>query len=98
MFPIDGEFEMVYFLYFLLFAYVFYQIGKSNKSNKIRLIIIITICLVLNTFLFYDSTNFEGGGSLVVLFYSGIIFILTIISLLTNQIYYSIQKKKFNKQ
>ncbi len=74
MLPIDSEFSLLYFLYFMIFSYITYQITRSKRANKIRLSLIIIVSVLLNMIFFLNPKNFEGGGSLVVLFYSGIIF------------------------
>lgn len=95
-FPIDGEFSRLYILYLILFSFLFYRIFlKSSKSNKIRLAIILATCIVLNVLLYWDPENFKYGGSLVVLFYSGILWIFTIILTIINEaIEYRIRKRR----
>jgi len=88
MFPIDSEFTLLYLLYFLLFTWIVYQTTKSKRANQIRLSLIIVISLSLNIMLFLNPENFKGGGSLVVLFYSGILLLLTFITTIINQIFY----------
>lgn len=95
MLPIDSEFSLLYFLYFMIFAYITYQITRSKRANKIRLSLIIIVSVLLNMIFFLNPKNFEGGGSLVVLFYSGIIFLGTTISTFINQI---ISKKRINSK
>jgi len=92
MFPTDSEFTLLYFLYFSIFAYIIYQIIISKGANQIRLSLIIVLSLLI----FYLKTeNFEGGGSLVVVFYSAIIFTATTIITFINQIIY---KKRINSK
>lgn len=86
MFPTDNEFTLLYFLYFLIFAYIIYQIIISKRANQIRLSLIIIVSILLNMIFYLNPENFEGGGSLVVLLYSGIIFLGTTISTFINQI------------
>ena len=93
--PIDSEFSLLYFLYFMIFSYITYQITRSKRANKIRLSLIIIVSVLLNMIFFLNPKNFEGGGSLVVLFYSGIIFLGTTISTFINQI---ISKKRINSK
>ena len=93
MFPTDSEFTLLYFLYFLIFAYIIYQIIISKRANQIRLSLIIVFSLLLNMIFYLNLENFEGGGSLIVLFYSSIIFTATTIITFINQIIY---KKRIN--
>ncbi len=86
MFPTDNEFTLLYFLYFLIFTYIIYQIIISKRANQIRLSLIIIVSILLNMIFYLNPENFEEGGSLVVLFYSGIIFLGTTISTFINQI------------
>lgn len=95
MFPTDSEFRLLYFLYFLIFAYIIYQIIINKRSNQIRLSLIIIVSIFLNMIFYLNPENFEEGGSLVVLFYSGIIFLGTTISTFINQI---ISKKRVNSK
>lgn len=91
MFPTNSEFILLYFFYFLIFTYIIYQTIISKRANQIRLSLIITVSILLNIMLYLNPDNFEGGGSLVVLSYSAIIFIGTTISTFINQI---ISKKR----
>ncbi|MCA4781027.1 hypothetical protein [Empedobacter stercoris] len=47
--------------------------------------LILSISILLNVLLYSNSNNFEGGGSLVVLFYSGIIYLFTLLAIVLNQ-------------
>lgn len=93
MFPIDREFNIVYALYILLFCYIIYRILVGGKGEKVRLIFIVSISPILNTFLYIDPANFQGGASLGVLFYSLIIWLLTSIVTVVNCIFSSWKKK-----
>jgi len=95
MFPTDSEFTLLYFLYFLIFAYIIYQIIISKRANQIRFSLIIVFSLLLNMIFYLNPENFEGGGSLVVAFYSAIIFTATTIITFINQIIY---KKRINSK
>ena len=95
MFPTDSEFILLYFFYFLIFTYIIYQTIISKRANQIRLSLIIIVSILLNMILYLNPENFEGGGSLVVLFYSAIIFIGTTISTFINQI---ISKKRTDRK
>lgn len=86
MLPIDDEFGLLYVLYVLLYSYVLYKIISTPKPNKIRFIIYFVVSLSVNGFLFYDAENFKGGGSLVVLFYSGILLVVTLIVLIIDKL------------
>lgn len=93
MLPFDREFTMLYIMYLILFTYILYNIINGTKYNKIRLLIILTVCILLNLFLYVDSENFKEGGSLVVLFYSGILFLITTIITAVNN-YITDRKEK----
>lgn len=93
MLPIDHEFKMVYALYILLFCYISYRILVAGKGERIRLIFIVFISLILNAFLYIDPANFQGEASLVVLFYSLIIWLLTTLVRVVNCIFSSWKKK-----
>lgn len=93
MLPFDREFTMLYIMYLILFTYILYSIINGTKYNKIRLLIILTVCILLNLFLYVDSENFKEGGSLVVLFYSGILFLITTIITAVNN-YITDRKEK----
>ena len=86
MLPIDDEFGLLYLLYVLLYSYVLYKIIRESRPAKIRFIIYFVVSLSVNGFLFYDAENFEGGGSLVVLFYSGILFLLTLVIIIIDKL------------
>jgi ammonia channel protein AmtB len=93
MFPIDHEFTMVYALYILLFSYISYRLIIGGRGEKFRLICIVSISLALNIFLYIDPANFQGGASLVVLFYSLIIGACTALITVVNRIFSSWKKK-----
>jgi hypothetical protein len=95
-FPIDGEFSRLYILYLILFSFLFYRIFlKNSKSNKIRSIIILASCILLNALLYWDPESFKYGGSLVVLFYSGILLVFaTIVTIVNEAIEYRIRKRR----
>ena len=84
MLPIDNEFRLLYASYFLLYSFIIYKIITETRSNKIRLTVFLIISFLLNIVLFSDSENFTGGGSLVVLFYSGFLFIITLLTIIIN--------------
>lgn len=84
--PIDSEYVPLYILYLILFSFLLYRIFlKGSKSNKIRSAIILLPCILLNVLLYWDPENFKYGGSLVVLFYSEILLILTAIVTIVNE-------------
>ncbi len=93
MFPTDHEFTMLYAIYILPFCYIIYRILGADKGEKVRLIFIMTISLVLNIFLYVDPTNFQGGASLGVLFYSLIICFLTTLVTVVNCVFSNWKKK-----
>ncbi|ADY51855.1 hypothetical protein Pedsa_1288 [Pseudopedobacter saltans DSM 12145] len=92
MFPTDIEFTTLYVIYFIGFVFTIYLILKSRRTNKIRLVLITASSLALNASLFYNPENFKYGGSLVILFYSVIIFLLTITAVTVNQLYPHIKR------
>lgn len=91
MLPLTSDFLILYLLYFVLLSIMSYQFVNSNKTNRIRLSVIFAFLFGLNIPLYYNQEDFSQGGSLVVLFYSGIIFILALILLLIN---YFIRSKR----
>ncbi len=92
MFPIDHEFTMVYALYILLFCYISYWFVIGGGGEKVLLICIMSISLALNIFLYIDPANFQGGASLVVLFYSLIIWACTALLTVVIRIFSSRKK------
>jgi hypothetical protein len=83
MFPIDTEFLILYFFYLLIGFFLIYKtffFKKYKKFSKINLVIF-SIYSIIFIFLFSDKSNFEGGSSLVVLFYSGLIVSLHLLIL-----------------
>gem|GEM_PF-2315227 len=94
--PIDSEYSLLYILYLILFSFLLYRIFfKSSKSHKIRSAIILLSCILLNMLLYWDPENFKYGGSLVVLFYSGILLIFTAMVTTVNEyIEYRIKKRR----
>lgn len=87
MFPTDHKFIMIYALYILLFSYISYRFIISGRGEKGRLMFIVSISLTLNIFLYIDPANFQGGASLVMLFYSLIIWTCTTLILGVNRIF-----------
>ena len=92
MLPIDSEFSIIYLLYFIFYSYLIYKIFYQKSNNKLFLILLFLISLVLNFILYYNPENFEGGGSLVILFYSGIIFILSILTFIIQKLVSKVHK------
>ena len=92
MLPIDSEFSIVYLLYFIFYSYLIYKIFYQKSNNKLFLLTVFLISLVLNFILYYNPENFEGGGSLVILFYSGIIFILSILTVIIQKLVSKVRK------
>ncbi|WP_130735845.1 hypothetical protein [Flavobacterium sp. J27] len=86
MLPIDHEFVLLYILYGLLCCYIIYKIVSESKRNKFRFISYLIISLSLNGFLFYDVENFKGGGSLVVLFSSGVLLLFTFVTFVFDEL------------
>jgi len=93
MFPTDHEFTMVYALYIILFCYISYRFVIGGRGEKVQLICIVSISLALNIFLYIDPANFQGGASLVVLFYSLIIWACTALITVVIRIFSSRKKK-----
>jgi len=85
MLPIDREFGILYILYFLLYSFILYKLISELKTSKFGLTILLIVSIALNTILYFDPENFKGGGSLVILFYSGVIFVLTFIAFMIYQ-------------
>ena len=94
MLPIDHEFGLLYLLYVLLYSYVLYKIIRESRPAKIRYISYFVVSLLLNVLLFYDAENFKGGGSLAILFSSGILLLLTLVLLILDQFVCSRKRKK----
>ena len=86
MLPIDHEFVLLYILYVLLYFYIIYSIIRESMPTKIRYISYFVISLLLNVLLFYDAENFKGGGSLAVLFSSGVLFLLTVVLVIIDKL------------
>jgi len=80
MLPLDQEFLTLYGLYFFIYFSIVIGIWMHSSQFKNALIVVLALSLGINLYLFYDPENFKGGGSLVVLFYSAIVLLLTVIS------------------
>jgi hypothetical protein len=96
MFPIDNEFLILYFFYFLIGVILTYGTFFSIKHKqffKINFVVFLMYSTFFG-FLFSDKSNFEGGSSLVILFYSGLIVFLHLLILIIFGIYYSFFHKK----
>ena len=91
MLPIDNEFSLLYLLYLTLFIYIFYRIFKFSR-NRFGLIAIAGVSISLNLMLYLDEENFKGGSSLVVLFYSWILLIVTVVAVMVNNIIFNRKK------
>jgi hypothetical protein len=89
MFPTDSEFLILYFFYlligFVLIFGTFFSI-KYKSFSKINLVVFF-VYTVLFGLLYSDKSNFEGGSSLVVLFYSGMFIFLHVLFLIIFGIY-----------
>ena len=73
MFPLDSEFLQVYLFYLLLLVFILVRLIRT-KGRQLYLIHL-TILIIYTCFWgleFSDSENFTGGGSLVMLVYSGL--------------------------
>ena len=86
MLPIDHEFGLLYLLYVLLYSYVLYKIIRESRPAKIRYMSYFVVSLLLNVLLFYDAENFKGGGSLAVLFSSGILLLLNLVIVIIDKL------------
>ncbi|WP_236554576.1 hypothetical protein [Flavobacterium sp. 9AF] len=80
-------------MYGLLCCYIIYKIGSESKRNKFRFISYLIISLSLNGFLFYDAENFKGGGSLAVLFSSGVLFLFILVTLILDALVINWKRK-----
>lgn len=80
MFPIDGEFLILYFTYVAMLISLLCGIAFTKKKTEfglnLMLYLIYTSCVI---YTFSDKSNFSGGNSLAVLFYG---FALPIVHLL----------------
>ena len=92
MFPIDGEFLILYFFYLFIGVVLLYGscFSKMYKTFFKGNLLVFALYSGLFIYVFLDETNFHGGGSLVVLFYCGLILLLHILVLLIFGIYKSI--------
>jgi len=91
MFPTDSEFLILYFFYLLIGVILIYGAFFSIKNknfSKINLVVFF-LYTVLFSLIFSDASNFEGGSSLVVMFYSGLIIFLHVLILIIFGIYKS---------
>ena len=96
MFPIDGEFLILYFFYSLIGVILIYGTFfsiKYNSFSKINLFVFLVYSILFG-FMFFDKSNFEGGSSLVVLFYAGLIIFLHLLILVIFGIYKSFFQEK----
>lgn len=86
MLPWDEEFVMVYAFHLLALLVIGVKLIYSNRKKTFAIhAIIFAIYLIFNISLFMDDSNFQGGGSLVVLFYSGISPLVHLIILLIQE-------------
>lgn len=69
--------SIYHILYCIPILFIKYSIKIATIS--LFLLIVFLISLILNIFLYYNPENFNIGGSLVILFYSGIISIITLL-------------------
>lgn len=86
MIPIDGEFGILYVFYLILFCFCIFKMIIGSKFSRIKTTLILLISVVLNVLLYSNPNDLEGVGSLVVLFYSGIIFLLTLMVIFVDQL------------
>ncbi len=93
MIPTDSEFALLYICYLGVFLYfsIAYYLSKRKK-----LLVNLTIFFIYTgfmIFIFSDKENFAGGGSLVVLFYGGIILISHVFIYVLTE-FFSLMKSK----
>ncbi len=93
MLPVDYEFILLYISYLIIFLTGFYFIMVKKSKSKKFISIILSINLLFNIILFSNTSNFHQGGSLVVLFYSSLILIFTVLILLIGKLIRSIKNK-----
>lgn len=88
MFPVDSEFIAVYTLYSLMLFVIIYGMTSSKYKSfyKWNLLMFI-IYIVVAVFVFLDPENFEGGDSLVVLFYSLLLVLIHFMAIICFYIY-----------
>ncbi|WP_299315274.1 hypothetical protein [uncultured Aquimarina sp.] len=80
MIPTDSEFSMLYIAYaIVLILIVFGLFFKSNKKEFWIHLIFYSLYAGLMIYVFSEKENFQGGGSLVVLFYGFIFPILHLV-------------------
>ena len=91
MLPIDNEFSLLYLLYLILFIYIFYRIFKFSR-NRFGILAITGVSISLNLMLYLNEENFKGGSSLVVLFYSWILLIVTVVAVMVNNFIFNRNK------
>jgi hypothetical protein len=91
MFPIDNEFLFLYFFYFLIGVILTFGTFFSIRHKHLYKInfFVFLIYSIFFVFLFSDKSNFEGGRSLAVIFYSGLIVFLHVLILILFWIYNS---------
>jgi len=97
MIPLDNDFILMYSVYGLLFIFLLLglYLKKESKAFKNNLLFFIAYSLVLS-FFFLDKSNFQGGSSLVVLFY-GMLFLLAHLFIFTlRRTYIWIEQKNKN--
>ncbi len=92
MLPLDNEFSLLYILYLTLFIYIFYRVFKFSR-NRFGLIAIAIVSISINLILYLDEENFKGGGSLGVLFYSGIVLMGTTVAVIINNLVFNRKNK-----
>jgi hypothetical protein len=92
MIPIDSEYNTLYIVYGLLLIYLLGGLFFSRKKKFfIYNLFFYLIYTGYGVYLFSDEENFKHGGSLVVIFYTGIFILIHIFLLVLIRFYYSIK-------
>ena len=94
MIPIDSEFITLYIVYGItFFSFITGFLLLEKKRDLLRNFIFYITYTALMIFIFIDKSNFEYGGSLVVLFYGTFFILLHLIIFLVRRLFLLILKK-----
>ena len=95
MFPTDNiEFWILYLTYFVLLIILLTGTFVHKIRNFFRTNLIIYLCYTaIMIFVFVDKSNFEGGSSLVVLFFGGLFVLAHFVILCGILIYKKVIRK-----
>ena len=95
MIPTDSEFSMLYFFYGVILLLILYGLLFTPNNKEFRYhLIFYSLYAGFMVYVFNDKENFNGGASLVVLFYG---FVFPIIHLLVYGIIKLIKYLRKNK-